>query len=166
MAGIYHELGVIAQQRGRLDDAEDWYRKSLAISEELGNKPVIATTYHELGRAAHQRRRLDNAEDWYRKSLAINEELGNKPGMAFTFGLLGLLAEDRGQPRQALEWMIRSVALFSEFPHPATEPAAGHLARFTAQLGTGALEQYWRNVTGSPLPPAIRSYVESPRANE
>ena len=41
--------------RGRLDDAEDWYRKSLAIKEELGDKPGMAITYHQLGMAAQDR---------------------------------------------------------------------------------------------------------------
>ena len=76
---------------------------------------------------------------------------------------LALLAEERGQLRQALEWTVKSVALFSEFPHPATGPAPGHLARLVGQLGTGALEQCWQHVTGSPLPLAVRSYVNYPR---
>ena len=29
----YHQLGRVAQDRGRLDEAEDWYKKSLAIIE-------------------------------------------------------------------------------------------------------------------------------------
>ena len=166
MASTYHQLAIAAFLRRRLDDAEDWHRNALAIREELGDKPGMASAYHQLGMAAQDRGRLDDAEDWYRKALAIKEELGGKPGMALTFGQLGLLAEDRGQPRQALEWMVRCVALFREFPHPSTGPAPRHLARFTDQLGTGALEQCWQQVTGSPLPLAIRSYVESSRANE
>ena len=163
IARSFGQLGRTAQDRGRLDEAEDWYRRSLAIQEELVHRPGMAMTYHQLGITAHKRGRLDEAEDWYRRSLAIQEELGNRPGMAMSFGQLGLLAEDRGLPRQALEWTVRCVALFSEFPHPATGPAPGHLTRLTAQLGTGALEESWQQVTGSPLPPAIRGYVESSR---
>ena len=40
---------MTAQDRGRLDEADDWYRKSLAIKEELGNRPGMASTYHQLG---------------------------------------------------------------------------------------------------------------------
>jgi hypothetical protein len=29
LAGVYHLLGMIAEGRGRLDQAEDWYRRSL-----------------------------------------------------------------------------------------------------------------------------------------
>jgi tetratricopeptide (TPR) repeat protein len=160
-ATTYHELGNTAQVRGRLDEADDWYRKSLVISESLGDKRLMANTYHGLGMSAEGRGRLNEADDWYRRSLTISESLGNKPGMALTFRQLGRLAEAQGQLRKALEWVIRGVALFDEFPHPATGSAPDDLVRFNAQLGTSTLEKYWQQVTGSPLPPAVRGYVES-----
>jgi hypothetical protein len=58
-------------------------RKSLAIDEELGNRPGMAGTYHQLGVTAQQRGRLGEADDWYRKALAIEEELGDLPGSSF-----------------------------------------------------------------------------------
>jgi tetratricopeptide (TPR) repeat protein len=35
MAKTYHQLGMVARQRGRVDEAEAWYRRSLVIEEEL-----------------------------------------------------------------------------------------------------------------------------------
>ena len=93
---IYHQLGMTAQDRGRLDEADDWYRKSLAIKKELGNRPGIASGYYQLGVTAQHRRRLDEADDWYRESLTIAEELGNRPGMALIYHQLG---NDRPGPR-------------------------------------------------------------------
>ena len=144
-----------------MDEADDWFRKSLAIFEELGNRPHMAATCHELGNTAYLRRRLDEANDWYRKSLAIKEELGNRPGMALTYGQLGLLADARQQPRHALDWTVRCVTLFDQFPHPATGPGPEHLARLTHQLGLPALEQAWRQVTGQPVPQPVRDYLTS-----
>jgi tetratricopeptide (TPR) repeat protein len=161
MARSYHQLGTTAQVRGRLDQADDWYRQALAIEEELGDRPATAGTYHQLGTTAYLRGRLDHAEDWYRQSLTIEQELGNRPGMAMTYGQLGLLAEKRHQPRQALDWTIRCLSLFPEFPHPATGPGPGHLARLTRELGISALQQGWQQVTGSPLPAPVRDYVTS-----
>jgi tetratricopeptide (TPR) repeat protein len=161
MAITYHQLGMTAQDRGRLDEADDWYRQAIQIREELGLRAMLATDYHQLGITAQHRGRLEEADDWYRKSLAIKEELGNVPGMALTYGQLGLLAEDRRQPQQALEWMVRCVTLFSQFPHPATEPGPGQLARLTRQLGLPALEQAWQQATGQPVPQAVRDYIAS-----
>ena len=112
---------------------------------------------------AQDRGRLDEAADWYARSLAIKEELGDRPGMASSYGQLGLLAEARGSPGQALEWMVRCVALFDDFPHPSTGPGPRHLARLTRQLGIPALEACWQQVTGGPLPGAVRDYLRSYR---
>ena len=71
IAVIYHQLGMTAQDRGRLDEAEDWYRRAIQIREELGLRALLASDYHQLGITAQARGRLDEAEDWYRKSLAI-----------------------------------------------------------------------------------------------
>ena len=96
IAVIYHQLGMTAQDRGRLDEADDWYRKALTIKEELGDRPGMAITYHQLGITAQDRGRLDEADDWYRKSLTIKEELGNRPGMAITYHQLGITARPAG----------------------------------------------------------------------
>ncbi len=78
-AAACHNLGDCAQDQGRLDEAEDWYRQSLAIEEDLGNRPGMAITYRQIGKTAQNRGRLDEAEDWYRQSLAIEEDLGTGP---------------------------------------------------------------------------------------
>ncbi|MEU4609157.1 CHAT domain-containing protein, partial [Streptomyces umbrinus] len=44
IAVIYHQLGRVAQERGRLDEAEDWYRQSLTIKKDLDNRPGMAIT--------------------------------------------------------------------------------------------------------------------------
>jgi tetratricopeptide (TPR) repeat protein len=161
MAISYHQLGIVAQERGRLDEADDWYTKSLAIEEDLGNEPGMAVSYHQLGNTALLRERLDDAEDWYTKSLAINEELGNRPSLAKNLAQMAWLAEQRGQSLRALEQAIRSVSLFEQVPNPATGSAPAVLARLTGELGAGVLEACWREVTGEPLPQAVRDYVDS-----
>ena len=166
VANSYHVLGSIGLSRGLLDVAEDWYRRSLTINEKIRRKPEVAMTYHMLGIVAQMRRRFDDAEDWYRKSLAIKEALGNRPGMSPTFGQLGVLAAERGRPAEALAWIVRCVTLFDEFPHPATGPARKHLARLTAELGMDALERCWHEVTGDPLPQAVRDYLNAERTSE
>jgi tetratricopeptide (TPR) repeat protein len=161
MALTYHQLGNTAQDRGRLDEADDWYRKALTIKEELGDRPGRAATYHQLGRTAQDRGRLDEADDWYRKALTIEEELGDRPKMAMTYGQLGLLADAQQQPGQALEWTVRCVTVFDQFPNPLTGPGPEHLARLARQFGMPALEEAWRQVSGQPVPQAVRDYITS-----
>ena len=161
IATEYHQLGNTAYVRGQLDEAGDWYRKALTISEELGDRPGLATEYHQLGMTARRRGQLDEAGDWYRKALTISEELGDRPSMALTYAQLGLLAEDRGQVPLALEWNIRCVTLFDQFPSPLAGTGPTALARLTRQLGMPALEAAWQQVTGQPVPQALRDYITS-----
>ena len=121
----------------------------------------MAGTYHQLGITAQARGRLDEAEDWYRKALTIEEELGNRPGMAITYAQLGLLAEERDQAPLALQWNIRCVTLFDQFPSPLTGTGPSALSRLTRQLGTPALEAAWQQVTGQPVPQAVRDHITS-----
>jgi tetratricopeptide (TPR) repeat protein len=126
---IYHQLGMTAQDRGRLDEAGDWYRRSIQIQEGLGLPALLATNYHQLGIAAYLRGRLDEADEWCRKALTIKEELGNRPGTSSTYHQLGLIAQDRGRLDEAEDWYRRSLAIKEELcNHPG-------MALTYAQLG-------------------------------
>ena len=130
IAHAFHNLGVVAHVRGRLEEAEDWYRKSLTIAEALGDRPGIAISYHQLGRVAQDRGRLEEAGDWYRKSLTITEALGDRPGMADGYHELGILAQDQGRLEEAGDWYRKSLTI--------TEPLGDqpHMAASYHQLGT------------------------------
>ncbi len=75
-------LANLASRRGELKEAEEMYRKSLAIDEELGRKEGMASDYGNLGNLYRIRGDLDTAEDMYRKSLALFTALGSPPMIA------------------------------------------------------------------------------------
>jgi tetratricopeptide (TPR) repeat protein len=111
---VYHQLGMVAQDRGELADAEGWYRKSLEIEEELGNRLGMAGSYHQLGMVAQDRGELADAQGWYRKSLEIDEELRNRPGLANGYHQLGMVAQERGELADAEEWYRKSLEIKEE----------------------------------------------------
>ncbi|MFF2735454.1 tetratricopeptide repeat protein [Streptomyces cyaneofuscatus] len=111
IAVSHHQLGMVAQGRGRWEEAEGWYRKSLVIEEGLGNAPGMASSYHQLGMVAQERGWLEEAEGWYRKSLVIEEGLGNAPGMAITYHQLGTVAQGEGRWEEAEGWYRKSLAI-------------------------------------------------------
>ncbi|NBC34506.1 MAG: tetratricopeptide repeat protein [Alphaproteobacteria bacterium] len=111
LAVACHQLGIVAQKRGDLDDAERWYRKSLEMWQALGDRPGMATTYHQLGMVAQERGDLDDAERWYRKALGIDEALGERPGMAQSYHQLGMVAQERGDLDDAERWYRKAVEI-------------------------------------------------------
>ena len=133
IAVLYHQLGMTAQRRGRMEEAEDWYRQSLAISEEVGDRPGMASSYHQLGTTAQDRGRMEEAEDWYRQSLAIKEELGDRPGMASSYHQLGTTAQDRGRMEEAEDWYRQSLAIKEELGDRPGMASSYHQLGKTAQ---------------------------------
>ncbi|KAF5433866.1 CHAT domain-containing protein [Candidatus Methanophagaceae archaeon] len=51
-ASLWHNLGIIAQERREFEEAEEWYRKSLALKEKLKYEYGQASTLHQLGMIA------------------------------------------------------------------------------------------------------------------
>lgn len=65
----------MAQDRGELDTAQEWYRKSLAISEELGNRPGMALTFSQSGLLAKQQGKLAEALVWTVRCISLFDEI-------------------------------------------------------------------------------------------
>ncbi|NLI55856.1 tetratricopeptide repeat protein [bacterium] len=78
MANQYGNLGNLYLTRGDLKAAEEMYKKSLAINEELGRKEGMANDYGNLGILYETCGDLKAAEEMYKKSLAIFTTFGNK----------------------------------------------------------------------------------------
>jgi tetratricopeptide (TPR) repeat protein len=145
-AMTYHNLGIVAQREGDLDAAEDWYRKSLAISEKLGDQPTMAASYHMLGVVAMLRGDLGTAQDWCRKLLAISEERGDQPSMAITFHLLGIVAHEGGDLAAAQNWFRKSLEISEELGDQRGVANSYHELGVVAWLRgeLGAAEEWFR----------------------
>jgi len=70
----YHELGLTARDGGRLDEAEDWYRKSLTIKEQLGYRRGMALTYAQLGQLAEDQTQALLALAWNIRCVALFDQ--------------------------------------------------------------------------------------------
>lgn len=140
----------MAQERRDFAAAEDWYRKSLEISERLGIEHRAASTYGQLGIVARERRDFAAAEDCYRKALAIFERQGNKRGAANTYHLLGSDALERRDFAVAEDWYRKALAIFERVgdEHYAAI-ARGSLQRLRGATG-GKDEQAARTPDGGP----------------
>ena len=77
MATSYHQLGILAQDRGDYDEAARQYQRSLDINERLGNQAGMATSYHQLGILEKDRGgQITAAVTWHVRALAIRLSLG------------------------------------------------------------------------------------------
>ena len=122
----YNKLGDIAKAQGKLSDAEEWYRKGLAIAEELEKETGtveearrgLSVSYKKLGDIAEAQGKLSDAEEWYRKSLAIaennaeeSEEIQARRNLSVSYSSLSDVAEAQGRLSDAEGWLRKALAL-------------------------------------------------------
>ncbi|MFF4017900.1 tetratricopeptide repeat protein, partial [Streptomyces sp. NPDC001843] len=112
------QLGMIAQERGDYQQAEERYRASLTIAEDLGDRSGIASTYHQLGMIAQERGDYQQAEERYRASLTIAEDLGDRAGIATSYGQLGVLRTRQQRPADGVRYTLQALALELESGRP------------------------------------------------
>jgi tetratricopeptide (TPR) repeat protein len=79
MAISYHQLGIVAQNRGDLDTAERWYQRSLEINETLDHRPGLALTFAQLGLLVEQRDGPSAALDWPVRCIAFSRNFHTHP---------------------------------------------------------------------------------------
>jgi tetratricopeptide (TPR) repeat protein len=128
LAGTLQNLGVLADERWHLDEAEQWLRQALQILE---HSPIgQAQTLHHLGNIALKRKQFTDAQIWYRQSLSIQKRIGYEQGQAITLNQLGSVAETLGYLEEA-EQLYQQAIMLNE----RTRNANG-LARSYRSLGT------------------------------
>jgi predicted ATPase/class 3 adenylate cyclase len=110
---------------GRLADAENAFRESLAIFEQLEDEHHRAVLMHRLGISAMLvRGDLERARELVESSDEIHRRTGNVWGRAQTTGTLGAIARDTGDERRALGLVRESAALAHEAAVPWWESGA------------------------------------------
>ncbi len=114
VAAVNHQLGVIAQQRWLLEEAEVWFLKSLAIIEYGEDKAAVADDYHSLGQVKRYQRRYAEAQGWFRKSLEIHKALQDPDEMVNDYRSLGLAAQFQAEYDEAESWYQQARAIVEE----------------------------------------------------
>ena len=141
MASSYHHLGILAQDRGDYDEAEQRYQQALQINERLGNQAGMAGIYHQLGTLAQDRGDYDEAAQRYQQALQINQRLGNQADMATSYSQLGILTAHRGDLAGAVALHGSALAIRTQLGVPRMADSAHRLADLRATLGGDAFRQ-------------------------
>jgi tetratricopeptide (TPR) repeat protein len=68
-SSTYHQLGIIAEERGDFEEARKWYQKSVAIWEKSGDEHGASSTYGQLGLLAEEEGDILKAGEWLIKSI-------------------------------------------------------------------------------------------------
>ena len=113
-ASVYHQFGVIAQNRWQLQEAEEWFQKSLAIIEAGEDRESVADDYYSLGQVRQHQRLYTEAKEWFGKSLEIHQRLQDPEEMVKDYRSLGLAAQYRFEHDEAESWFQRAREIVEE----------------------------------------------------
>jgi tetratricopeptide (TPR) repeat protein len=112
-AVIYHQLGGVANEQRRFEQAEQYLQQALVLKLEFGDRFSAAAIYHQLGIVAQEQRDFTQAKQYYQQALAIYQEFGERYEQADTYHQLGRVTEEQAQWKQALQYYLSAVDIYA-----------------------------------------------------
>jgi tetratricopeptide (TPR) repeat protein len=125
LAEALNDMGIVFDENGDLDNAEKYYRESLAMYRRLlGDKhPYVATELENVAYTVQSKGDLAGAEALLRQSLDIHRDLQGESHPEFGRALFNLASVqyDRGETREALANMRQVLAIYRK-AYPGDHP--------------------------------------------
>ncbi|NEQ25084.1 MAG: tetratricopeptide repeat protein [Microcoleus sp. SIO2G3] len=161
IAVTYQNLGILAQEQRRFDEATAFYQKSLQICEDAGDLYNAASAYHQLGMLAQEQRRFDEAINYYQKAFEIREQFQNWRKASSTLSQWGNLLETQEKWSEALQIYIHAFAIDLEHNEEWIGWRIKDLGRMLKAMGMSQFESVWQQVTGEECPEEVRSAIQA-----
>jgi len=113
-AHAYYLLGTNHRRLGEMEQAGDFYRRSLQTYRALEDSPGMARAHNNLANFHFELDDWASATDHYQKALSILERTGELHGQAVIANNLGEVLLHRGQLDAARNWYQRSLEISKE----------------------------------------------------
>ncbi|KAL9986600.1 hypothetical protein ACROYT_G000769 [Oculina patagonica] len=105
---IYKEcLGALFKHLGEYNKAKEYLERAIAITQEIGDRRIEASSYSTLGAVLHSLEYLE-------KALAIRKEIGDRDGEAIDYENVGNLFQSLGKYAKAVENLEKALAIRRE----------------------------------------------------
>jgi len=114
IASDLHNIGLVHYKKGDYEKALDYYGRSLAIREEIGDKHGMGTSLKNIGSVHSDKGDYGRALDYYGRSLAINEAIGDKHGMGYSLNSIGSVHSNKGDFKKAEDCLEKSLSIQKE----------------------------------------------------
>jgi tetratricopeptide (TPR) repeat protein len=110
-AGIYHKLGIVAQEQRQWEQAEQYYQLALQLFIQFNDRYSQASTYGQLAILAQKQRQWEQAEQYFHQALQFFIEFNDRNEQVRIYGQLGILAQDQRQWEQAEQYFYQALQL-------------------------------------------------------
>src|SRR5260221_634768 len=147
-ATTYHQLGVVAQEQRKWEEAERYYQQALQIYVEYQDRDAQADTYHQLGRVAQEQLKWEEAERYYQQALQIKIEYRDRYEQARTYAQLGVLAWEQQQWEQVRNYLLQALEIFASYDND-----------YNAGITLHNLARLWQKSEDASLPGTIATLL-------
>jgi tetratricopeptide (TPR) repeat protein len=113
-AKALNQLGSVASNTGRLEQARKLHEQALAIARRAGDRPLTARALHLLGEDLRDLGDLDRATAMLEEAAAIDTELGDRDAAMTSLHSLGDLALDGRDTARAQSRYREALAICHE----------------------------------------------------
>ncbi len=111
MVRTYSNLGMANADKGNFSSSLSYFFKALKISEEMGNKQLVADNLSNVGNVYGNLGEFDKSLEYFLKAMKISESFDNKSKMASTLGNIGILYDSKNDPAKALEYYFKALEI-------------------------------------------------------
>ena len=108
-ASTLNQIGLIALERGELEDGERICREALEMRRGVGDEAAVAGSLNSLGGVLQFSGNHAEARAMYEEALEIRRRLGDEAGASVVLGNLGLSLRDAGELDDALRMLDESI---------------------------------------------------------
>lgn len=107
-------IGITYHTQTDYEQAVKYYKESLKIKEEIGDKMGMASSLSNIGVVYYEQGDYKNALNYLNQGLEIEKEIGDKEGIAGTYNNLGNLYTQQGDYAKAIEYHTKSMMIDDE----------------------------------------------------
>ncbi len=130
-------IGMSLYRQGRLEQARDYFERSLGYAREDGDEPRLAMVFAHLAIVESALGRYEAAQALYRESAALAHRIGSVPSLAAALNNLAMTQLAIGDASAALVSATEALALYTKAELRSRRPIA-LLNMATAQHLLGA----------------------------
>jgi len=128
--------GTLSSQTGHSDDAFSYYKESLAIARDVGDRHIEGQTLGNIGYLHLQHGRMEEGLSFTEESLAIHREVGNRRSEGISLGNIGILYKQQGRIEEGLTLYEEALAIHREVGNRRSEGMTlGNLGNLHEQQG-------------------------------
>lgn len=107
LAHAYNSIGSIYRVSNKLDEAKDYFEKSIKLRHATGDSVGLASSYNNIGIIYMMTAKYDTGMTYWGNSLDIKLAIGDSVGAATTMNNMAMYYRDIGETEKALDYFHR-----------------------------------------------------------